>query len=199
MIGLYLRISTDKQQTDSQQHAIKLWLEKNRPMAAFKVYQDVESGRNDKRVELANLCQDIAEGKVKTVVVYRLDRLSRKATTALTLLMGWIANGIEFFATEQPALSASANDPFRLTKLAMFSEIAQIERETIVGRVKSGLAAARARGVKLGKPSTITAEQMAAIYRARNCGKSMRETAKEVGLSIASISRVEKKSKKAVG
>lgn len=199
MIGIYMRVSTDKQETDMQAHAIQEWLAQHKPMAAYRLYQEIASGKKDDRVELARLSKDIEAGNIQTVVVYRLDRLSRKATTALSLLIKWISGGIEFFATEQPILSASKDDPFKLTKLAMFSELAQIERETIVGRVKSGLAAAKARGVKLGKPSKLTADQLAAIYRARNCGKSMRETAKEVGLSIASISRVEKKAKKAVG
>lgn len=196
MIAIYLRVSTDKQQTDMQAHAVKEWMDKNRPLAAFRVYQEIESGRNDARVELGKLCADIEAGDIQTVVVYRLDRLSRKATTALSMLIKWIASGVEFFATEQPVLSASKEDPFRLTKLAMFSELAEIERETIVGRVKSGLAAAKARGVKLGKPSKLTVEQLNSIAYMRNCGKTVRQTAAEMGVSIATISRLGNKSKK---
>ena len=196
MIGVYMRVSTISQENTMQAHAIQEWLAQHKPMAAYRLYQETASGKKDDRVELARLSKDIEAGIIQTVVVYRLDRLSRKATTALSMLLNWLTLGVEFFATAQPVLSASKDDPFRLTKLAMFSELAQIERETIVGRVKSGLAAARARGVKLGKPSKLTVQQLNSIAHMRNCGKTVRQTAAEMGVSIATISRLGNKAKK---
>jgi DNA invertase Pin-like site-specific DNA recombinase len=172
-----------------QRHAIDQWLAKYRPKDLVTFYVETESGSKDTRTELGKLQADIEAGKVQTVVVFRLDRLSRKATTALSMLIRWISQGVEFFATEQPALSASKEDPFRLTKLAMFSELAEIERETIVSRVKSGLAAAKARGVKLGRVSQVTEEQRKMILASRKRGIALRQIAQETGLTVSTVFR----------
>jgi DNA invertase Pin-like site-specific DNA recombinase len=194
-IAVYMRVSTDKQDHRMQRHAIDQWLMKHRPKDTVTFYIETESGSKDTRTELGKMQADIEAGKVQTVVVYRLDRLSRKATTALSMLIKWIAGGIEFYATEQPALSASKEDPFRLTKLAMFSEIAEIERETIVARVKSGLAAAKSRGVKLGRVSQVTNEQREIIFTSRKRGIALRTIAAETGLTVSTVYRTLNKSK----
>lgn len=187
-IACYMRVSTNHQDTDMQRHAIQNWLTDNRPGQEYRFYVDMAmSGSRDDRPEFQKLQRDIDNGSVSAVVVYRLDRLSRKAITAIHLVLDWIKRDLDFIAVDQPALSATADDSFRLTRIAMFSELAQIERETTVRRIKSGLDAARARGKKLGRPRSIPRTKIRELL-GRGVGAS--EVARQTGVSRRTVYRV---------
>lgn len=190
-LGLYKRVSTDRQDTAMQQHAIDEWLAARGTDHTVTVYQDeAMSGAKAKRPAYNRLCDDVKAGKVDVVVVYRLDRLSRDAITALRVLMDWTQAGIEFVAVSQPILSVANDDAFRLTKLAMFAELAQIERQTLITRVKTGMAAARARGVRLGAARKLTPEQRAEVRKMRGAGLTLRAIAKRFGVSHHMVSNI---------
>jgi DNA invertase Pin-like site-specific DNA recombinase len=173
--AIYLRVSTDKQSTDMQQYAVNRWLAENPSVVSSVRYYTDEglSGTSAKRPAFRQLCADVEAGLVKQVVVYRLDRLSRTALTALQHILDWCRRDVDFIAIDQQALNAQAGDPFRITKLAMFAELAQIERETLVRRTKDGLAAAKARGTKLGARRKVSQEIRDAIAAAKREGKSL--------------------------
>jgi DNA invertase Pin-like site-specific DNA recombinase len=71
--------------------------------------------------------------------------------------------------------------------LAAFAEIAEIERDTIVARVRAGLDAARKRGVKLGAPAKISAEKQREALSLRAQGLSYKAIAKQLDLSVGSV------------
>lgn len=161
--GIYYRVSTDQQDTESQKHEVQKYLDslpsESQPNSV-KVYEDKGiSGSKDERPEFQHLLDDIHKGLIDTVLVYKLDRLTRSSSTAIRLLLDFDDKNINFISVTQPFLSSNTNNPFRKTILAMFSELAQIERESIVERVKAGLSSARARGVTLGRPQAYTEDQ----------------------------------------
>lgn len=186
-IAVYKRVSTDMQDTNMQQHAITAWLDKQ-PVSCVAYYEDVGiSGSTSARPEFQRLIADVTAGLVDAVVVYRLDRLSRHATDALSLLMSWIKADVDFIAVDQPILHLDKGNPFRLTFLALFSEIAQIERETIVQRINAGLRAAKARGVQLGRKRALTTQQREDALAARRRGDSFKEIAAQYAVTPATI------------
>lgn len=190
-LAIYKRVSTDQQDTASQTYAIDQWL-RTRPVPTSIVeYSDHGmSGTRDDRPQFNAMLADIAAGRIDAVVCYRLDRISRTATTALQLLISWIQSGLEFWPVDQPALAASKDDPFRLTKLAMFSELAQIERETLIRRVTAGLAAAKARGVQLGRRNILSDAQITNLVDLARQGHTCRQLGKQFGVSPATASRL---------
>ena len=188
-VAVYSRVSTDKQDVEAQNFVVNEWLTKRGVSGALR-FEDKQSGKDDNRPGLQALREAIAAGVVDTVVVFRLDRLSRRSVTALQLLLDWLNRGINFYAVDQPALHLGVENPLRLTVAAIFSDLAALEREAIVSRVRSGLRAAKARGVKLGTPRKLTPEQVYTARAMRRRGMSCKHVAKQLGVSAATISRL---------
>jgi DNA invertase Pin-like site-specific DNA recombinase len=113
--------------------------------------------------------------------------MSRNATEAIQTLLSLDGAGVAFISVTQPVLNLGHENPFRRTMLAAFAEIAEIERETIVLRVKAGLEAAKKRGVKLGPPLKVSPEKQLEAKRMRDEGKSYREIARALNLSYGAI------------
>lgn len=191
-IGIYYRVSTDKQDLESQKNTVESWLEdlgdEKKPQS-IQVFQDEGvSGKTTNRKGLQELLKIAYEGKIDTIVVYRLDRFSRDASTAIRLILSLDSAGVAFIAVTQPVLNLGHENPFRRTMLAAFAEIAEIERETIVARVVAGLEAAKKRGVVLGAPKKLTEEKRAKAIELRKEGYSFREISKTLKLSLGSVS-----------
>ena len=137
----YYRVSTKRQGEsglglEGQQSAVQDYV---RRVGSEMVtsYTEVESGKRNDRVELAKAIAHAKRSKA-TLVVAKLDRLARNVAFTSALMEA----GIEFVACDQP----HAN---KLT-IHILAAVAEHEAEAISQRTKSALAAAKARGVKLG-------------------------------------------------
>lgn len=198
-IAIYYRVSTDRQDLESQRVAIEKWLSdlKEKPSKIYIFKDEGISGKHENRPAYKDLMKLAVNRAIDLIVVYRLDRLSRNATVAIKTLLELDEYGVGFISVTQPVLNLGHSNPFRRTMLAAFAEIAEIERETIVARVRSGLDAARRRGTTLGAPIKVTQTIKHQAIELRNAGKSYREIAKELHISIGSISSLltEEKSK----
>jgi DNA invertase Pin-like site-specific DNA recombinase len=193
-VAIYYRVSTDKQDLDSQRQSIEKWLvdlPAEKTPKEVVVYKDEGiSGTTSRRPGFQDMLQNCYAHRHDTIICYRLDRFSRNATTAIKLLLNLDEVGVAFISVSQPVLNLGHENPFRRTMLAAFAEIAEIERETIVTRVKAGLEAAKKRGVKLGAPSKTDPETRNKAQELSAKGYSMRVIAKELNLSVGSVHKL---------
>lgn len=141
----YYRVSTAGQGAsglglDAQKLAVETLCKARGWELVAPPYQEVESGKLDDRPELLKAL-DRAKLTGATLVIAKLDRLSRDAAFLLTLQK----SGARFVAADMP-------DANTLT-VGIMALVAQEEREAISRRTREALAAAKARGQRLGNPN----------------------------------------------
>jgi DNA invertase Pin-like site-specific DNA recombinase len=155
----YYRVSTARQGQsglglEAQQKAVRDFLN-GRAWEIVAEFVEVESGKRADRPELARALEACRKHKAKLVIA-KLDRLSRNLAFIATLMDA----GVEFIAVDNP----HAN---KLT-LHILAAVAEHEREAISERTKAALAAAKARGIRLGTPDPAGAvKRMGKALKAR--------------------------------
>lgn len=175
----YARVSTKEQHLDLQVDSL-------RRSGCEKVFQEVVCGARAERPVLDALLVGLRPGDV--IVIWKLDRLGRSLRHLVELADTLIAQDVGL---------RSLNDPIDTTtpqgRLAfnLFAALAEFERDLIRERTQAGLAAARARGRKGGRPKGLdpqaerTACAAETLYREKRL--SVREVAEELGIAKSTL------------
>jgi DNA invertase Pin-like site-specific DNA recombinase len=137
----YARVSTQEQNLDMQIDA----LQKN---GAVVIYEEKRTGTRKDRPELDHLLKALSEGDA--VIVYKLDRISRSTKHLIELAERFEEIGVHFISIRDNIDTSTAVGRFFFRTMA---SIAELERDIISERTKSGLEAARSRGRSGGRPS----------------------------------------------
>jgi site-specific DNA recombinase len=152
----YVRVSTDEQaregcSLDNQEARIRAYSD-SQEWELVRIYREEGvSGKTMKRPRLCEMVQDIEGGKVDCVLVYRVDRLTRKQKDLWHLLEDvFEANGVGFKSVIEPFDTTTAQGKAFLGMLAVF---AQLERDTIAERTRDALAMKIANGENVGAPA----------------------------------------------
>jgi DNA invertase Pin-like site-specific DNA recombinase len=145
----YLRVSTDKQGRsglglEAQREAVTRYLNGGNWKVVAE-YVETESGKRSDRPKLAAALSH-AKALGATLVFAKLDRLTRNVDLLRTL----VDSGVDLVFCDLPHVPAGAMGRFLLTQMA---SVAELEAGLISERTKAALAAAKARGVKLGNPN----------------------------------------------
>jgi DNA invertase Pin-like site-specific DNA recombinase len=199
-VAILVRVSTLKQENDRQISELQTY-------AASKGYEVVEicqeqvSGNAEEcdRHGLHRAEELARAGMIKKVLVHEVSRLARRNSIAhgfietleeLNVSLYWHQQGIETL------LPNGKRNPAAGIMFALLAEMARAERETLSERIRSGLAEARRKGRKLGRPSgsIITTKEFIAkhtdIVRRLKEGHSVRNTAKITGKGGSTVQRV---------
>jgi DNA invertase Pin-like site-specific DNA recombinase len=178
----YYRVSTDKQGRsglglEAQQAAVNRFLNGQE----HQVFIEVESGGNRNRPEL-NKALAICRKTGATLVVAKLDRLARDELLILTI----IESGVLVKFLDMPDIDTStAVGRFMLNSLA---NVGAFEKRLISERTKAALAAAKARGQKLGSPNPhaggqARAAQLAAVSQVDSQALIIARDLKSLGMT----------------
>ena len=143
----YKRVSTSRQGAsglglEAQEAAVKAFLNNRTLIAEFT---DIETGKNDNRPQLLKAIE-LAKQTNSTLLIAKLDRLSRNLTFISTLM----DTKVKFICCDMP-------DANELT-ISIFGALAQWERQRIGDRTRSALQVLKARGKRLGTPANFTEE-----------------------------------------
>ena len=185
--AIYTRVSTDRQTDDSQLAELRDYCQR-RGWYDVTEFRDVASGARFTREGLDRLLADVRRRRVDTVVCFKLDRLGRSLPHLAQLVSELAAHGVALVCTSQ-GIDTSNDNPAGRLQLGVLMAVAEFERAIIRERVNAGLRAARARGVRLGRPAT-NGQHAEAVRRLCAEGKGVRAIARELGLPVASVHKL---------
>lgn len=185
-VALYLRVSTDKQETENQAAQLRDFAAKQ-DWQIVREYADYESGSKANRTEFRQMFEDAAARKFELLLFWALDRLSREGVLETLQYLNKLTNcGVGFRSyTEQFFDSCGI---FKDAIIAIMATLAKQERVKRAERTKAGLARVRAAGKSLGRPKLSVDIARATALRAS--GHSGRAIARSMGLSEATIRRL---------
>ena len=176
----YARVSTDGQTLDAQRDTL-------RAAGAEKVFQETASGAKTDRRELARAIKALNAGDV--LLVSRLDRLARSTRDLLNILDAIAKAGAGFRSLADTW--ADTTTPHGRLMLTVLGGLAEFERELIRARTGEGRTRAKARGVHMGRPPTLTPHQRReALAELAAESSSQAALARRYGVSKATISRL---------
>jgi len=174
----YLRVSTEEQARsglgmDAQREAIALAATARGWQVTWAV-DDGYSGSTLKRPALTAALEALRTGTAEGLVVSKLDRLSRSAqdfanTMAAAKKQGWALVALD--------LGVDTTTPSGNLMAGVMAQFAEYERELISTRTRDALAAAKARGTRLGRPRAIDPTLLARVVADREAGLSLRAIA----------------------
>jgi DNA invertase Pin-like site-specific DNA recombinase len=199
-VAILVRVSTNRQETDRQISDLTQY-------ATQKGYNVVEiccetvSGRADEteRQGLARARELAISGAVKKVLVHEISRLARKSSIVHEFVEALEECGVSLYWHAQgfeTLLENGKRNPSAAIMLAILAETARSEIETLVERIKSGLAEARRKGRALGRPKGSSMQPAAFLERHRDVvrqlrsGQSVRNCAKITGKGNSTVQRV---------
>jgi DNA invertase Pin-like site-specific DNA recombinase len=181
MYACYSRVSSRRQKNDSQKAEIGRWLTSHRiKSSAVQWFEDRESGKSLKRPAFNRMQKAIFDGEVDTVVVWKLDRISRRQHEGVGLLADWCERGIRVVVvTQQIDLSGAVG---RMVASVLFG-LAEIELEYRRERQEAGIKVAKQRGVYRGRQQGTTKASPHRAQDLRGRGLTVREIATALGVS----------------
>jgi DNA invertase Pin-like site-specific DNA recombinase len=185
-VAIYARVSTSNNGQDPtmQTRELREYCHRRGWTIAGEFVDTGISGAKEHRPALDRLLSLCRRRLVDAVVVYRYDRFARSLRQLVNALEDFRTLGIEFVSIHEGVDTSTANG--RLI-FGIFASIAEFERELIRERVRSGIAAARAKHVRLGRPRVIVNASRIATLRAQ--GRSWREITVETGVSKGTAQR----------
>ncbi|EEU4941633.1 recombinase family protein [Campylobacter jejuni] len=145
----YIRVSTNKQELDSQKLEIMEYCHKNNIHLDEILEVKISSTKSQEKRKIKDLKQKLKAGDL--LIATELSRLGRSMSEIINLVLEFNSNNIKFLFLRQMELS-NFNNPASKLILSVYAYLAENERDLISQRTKAGLENARASGKKLGRP-----------------------------------------------
>lgn len=192
--AIYVRVSTNNgsQTTDSQLGEVRKYCEL-RGWTETEVFEDHVSGGKASRPALDRMMKAMRMGTLARVVCWKLDRLGRSLTHLALVIDEMTRLQIPLICSSQ-GIDTSSESPSGKLQLGVLMAVAEFERSIIKDRVLSGLAAARNRGVRLGRPSTLN-KRRDEVLEMKAKGMGVRGIARDLKMPVASVFKLLKEAK----
>jgi len=192
-IAVYGRVSTDAQNHASQLREVRAYVRRRWPRAEVIEYLDKASGTRFSREGLDAMMAEVRKGRIDVLAVYKLDRLGRSLQHLAQLIGELETRGTALVASSQ-GIDTSESNPAGRLQMHVLAAVAEFERSVIVERINAGLAAARDRGTKLGRPRALD-RHISSVAKLSRAGLSGRKIAAKLNIPEGSIFAVLKRAK----
>ena len=178
LIG-YARVSTEDQHLEMQ-------LAQLREAGTERIYQEKISGVRTDRPELMALLDYVRDGDI--VICCKLDRIARSTRHLLEVVEVLEKKGVAFRVLN---INLDTSTPTGKLMLSMLAAIGQFEREMMLERQREGITLAKKAGAYKGRKPTARAKSEL-VLSLLDQGKTKEAVAKEIGIGIASVYRIQK-------
>ena len=189
--AVYARVSTLEQNLDWQLDELREFVDRMK-WDLVEEYTDQLSGAQRSRPGLDAMVAAAEQREFDLLVVWALDRVGRSTLHTLEVLEKLDALGVHFRSYTQGAIDTTS--PTGKLVLTVLAAVAEMEREQIRERVRSGLAAAKRKGVRLGQ-QPLDVLVVRRVRKLSDSGMSVRRIAEEVStrrhpVSKSSVQRI---------
>lgn len=168
----YVRVSSTGQNTARQLDGVQV----------SYTFEDKQSGKDIDRPQLKACLMTLLPGD--TLHVHSIDRLARSLSDLLNIVKGLTAKGVGVVFHKEGLHFTGASNAMNDLMLSMLGAVAQFERSLIAERRAEGVAIAKRKGVKFGRPSKLTLAQRDEIIERVNAGNvNKKALAAEYGIS----------------
>ena len=191
-VAVYARVSTDHQTTANQLRELQEVAERHGWDVVGEYIDRGQSGSKapTERPKLAELMLAVARREVDLVAAWSVDRLGRSLQDLLALLGELHAKGVDLYLHRQ---GVDTTTPAGKALFQMLGVFAEFERAMIVERVKAGIARARDKGTRSGRPIGRPRVAIATERRVRELrrkGLGMLRIAREIDVGVSVVQRV---------
>lgn len=185
-VAIYARVSTKDQNCDRQISDLVAYAQRA-DFAICEIYKETASGAKNDRQE-RNRAIDLARNrKVDAVLVTELSRWGRSTLDLLSSLEFLASYGVSLICLSGMDLNLSTPHGKLMTQI--LAGVAEFERELLRERVRSGVAAARARGKILGRPREDTRDRCQQVNILRSQGMSERAIGKQLSIGKSTVNK----------
>ena len=184
-IAVYGRVSTIAQNHASQLREVRAYVRRRWPKAEIIEYLEKASGAKFSRDALDAMMSEVRKGRIDIIAIYKLDRLGRSLQHLAQLIGELKTHRTALVSTSQGIDTSESNSASRL-QMNVLLAVAEFERDAIIERINAGLAAARDRGVKLGRPRTLD-RRRADVAKLMKRGFSGRKIANKLKIPVGSL------------
>lgn len=184
-IALYARVSTLNGQNPEMQLAELREYAQRRGWEVFAEYVDLGvSGSKDSRPQLNKMTADAHARKFDAVVCWKLDRFARSLKMLVTAIEDLSAYGVSFISLRD---NLDLSTPAGRLMMHIIGAMAEFERSLIQERIIAGIASAKARGQKFGRPRVFVSGLK--VQQLREASVPWRQVAKRMNSSVGSCLR----------
>ena len=183
-VAIYARVSTLDQHSGMQSDDLQEFCKRREFQLVDSYIDEGVSGSKDSRPELNRLMDDARKRRFDAVVVWKLDRFGRSIKHLVNAIAELEAVGVAFISFKE---SLDLSTPAGKLMFHVIAAMAEFERDLIRERTRAGVAFARSKGKRIGRPRL--AVQSTDVHRLRAAGHSLRSIGRSLGISEGSVRR----------
>jgi putative DNA-invertase from lambdoid prophage Rac len=182
-IAIYTRCSTDQQNPEMQTSELREYAQR-RGLQVVGEFIDIASGSKDDRPQLNRVPALAKQRKIDVLLTWKVDRLGRSLRHLVNTIGELDAVGVAFVSLKD---NLDFSTPAGRLMFNVIGAMSQFERDLIRERVRSGMANARRKGIRLGRKRVLA--DIATVQRLRGEGLSFEAISARTGLSVGTVFR----------